>query len=130
MPAFTPKSINDGLAVPVAHTFGPLNKEANVAIFVDRSPANAVGWKKIKHEIVSAKTPGAANRAKIEISDPVLATIDTVLTKVRTSTVQINLNFAQDSTDQERKDAVAYAINWLSNADVKTSIIQLEPFYS
>jgi hypothetical protein len=39
------------------------------------------------------------------------------------------LNFAQDATDQEKKDLVAYVINHLSNATVRPSIYGQEPFY-
>lgn len=130
MPAFTSIAINDGQGTPASHTFAPLSKEASMATFVDRSPANAVGWKKIKHEVISAKSAGAANRVKIDFADPVLATIDGVVQKVRGSSASITFNFAQDATDQERKDLLAYATNWLSNATVKTSVQNIEPFYA
>lgn len=130
MPAFTSIVINDGQGTPVAHTFSPLNKEGGAAYFVDRSPANAVGWLKVKHEIVMGKTPTAANRVKIDFTCPVLATINSVLTKVRMSSSSQVFNFAPDATDQERKDLRAYNQNWLGHASVKTSIETLEPFYA
>lgn len=130
MPAFTSISINDGQSTPVAHSFAPLNKEGSVATFVDRSPANAVGWKKIKHEVVTAKSVSAANRVKIDFIDPVLQTVDGILVKARQSSAQLVFNFAQNSTDQERKDLLAYVANWLNNATVKSSVQNIEPFYA
>lgn len=129
MPTFTSLTVNDGQTTPVAHTFAPLSREGGVATFVDRSPAIAAGWKRIKHEVVSAQQTGAANRVKITAEDPVVATVDAQLKVVRRSTASINLNFAQDATDQERKDLVAYCINYLSNTTVKNGIIAIEPWF-
>lgn len=129
MPTFASLTVNDGQGTPVAHTFAPLQKEGGVATFVDRSPLIAPGWKSIKHEVVSAQQAGASNRVKVAFSDPVVGTVDGQLTVVRKSTANVNLNFAQDATDQERKDMIAYVINYLSNVTVKNGAIALEPWY-
>lgn len=130
MPNFTSITINDGQTTPVGHVFAPLNKDGTTAYFVDRSPVNSVGWKTIKHEVVPAKSPKAANRTLIRITDPVLGTVDGQTVKMRSASVDMAFNFPVDATEQEKKDCIAYAINWLSNASVKLSIQNQETFYS
>jgi hypothetical protein len=60
---------------------------------------------------------------------PTVATVSGVDTVVRFSSAQVILNFAPDSLLQERKDLLAYVANQLANANVKTSVQNLEPFY-
>jgi hypothetical protein len=60
---------------------------------------------------------------------PTVVTVSGVDTVVRFSSAQVILNIAPDSSLQERKDLLAYVANQLANANVKTSVQNLEPFY-
>jgi hypothetical protein len=48
---------------------------------------------------------------------------------VRYSSAQVNLNIHPDATLQERKDLLAYLVNFFQNSTVKTSVENIEPFY-
>lgn len=129
MPTFTSQTVNDGQGTPVAHTFAPLMKDGQVATFADRSPAIAAAWKKITHEVTNPKSSTAALRVKIGFNDPQAATVDGSLKVVRNSSAQVVFNFAQDATDQDKKDLVAYTLNYMGNATVKAGIIAGEPWF-
>lgn len=129
MPAIAALSINDGAATPVAHTFAPVTTNGATSKHADRAPLIPAGYLTIQQEVREAKAAGQAHRIIIGFSLPVLATVDGSLTRVRLSSAQVVFNFAQDSTEQERKDALAYVTNYLSNATVKTSVQNIEPFY-
>lgn len=129
MPAIASLVINDGQTTPVAHTFAPVTTDGAEAKYADRAPALPIGYLQISHEVRQPASSTAAYRVITGFNFPVLATINSVLTKVRNSSAQVVFNFAQDSTDQERKDALAYVSNFLANSTVKTSIQNVEPFY-
>jgi hypothetical protein len=63
------------------------------------------------------------------IHNPTEATVDGSVVVVRYQAGSLTLNFAPDSTAQERLDTIAYVRNFLSDATVKTSVQNLEPFY-
>lgn len=129
MPAIAALTINDGATTPVAHTFAPVTTNGSTAKWADRSAATPAGFTTITEEIREARSSGAAHRVIVGFNFPILALVDGSQTKVRNNSGQVVLNFAQDSTDQERKDALAYVSNFLANATVKTSIQNIEPFY-
>lgn len=130
MPSYTAYTINDGQATPVAHSFGPSGeKDGGSASFVDRSPVISALWKKITHVARMATSANAANRVQISILDPVGGTVDGQTVKIGQNLAKMEFNFRQNATDQEKKDLVAYASNWLGHATVKDGIIKTEPFY-
>lgn len=129
MPAIATLAINDGAATPVAHQFVPVTTDGSTARWADKLAALPIGYNVITDEVRQPGNATAAYRRLVGFSFPVLATVNGVSTKVRTSSAQVIFNFAQDSTDQERKDAVAFVSNFLSNATVKPAIQNIEPFY-
>lgn len=130
MPAYTSYNVNDGQTTPVAHAFAPSGeKDGNTASFFDRSPTISAAWKKIVHTARMATSANAANRVLISITDPVSGTVDGQTVKIGQNSAKIEFNFRQNALDQEKKDIVAYTINWLSNATVKDGVIKVEPFY-
>jgi len=127
MTAIATLSLND--AVPVAHSYVPVSTNGSVARYADKVSGVPIGYSTISYEMREPKTATAAYRVLIGFNFPVLATIDGVLTKVRNSSAQVILNLAPDSTAQERKDALAIVTSHLSNATVKSSVENVEPFY-
>lgn len=129
MPAIAALTINDGLGVPVAHTFSPVSTDGSKAQWADRSPSVPAGFRLISQEVL----PPSGNRSTYKVTwgfmFPVLATVDGTDVVVRYTAVSISANFHPNSTLQERKDAMAYVGNTLANAAVKTSVENLEPHY-
>jgi hypothetical protein len=129
MPAIAALTINDGLAVPVAHTFNPVTTDGSKASFADRSPTIPAGFRQISHEVL----PPSGNRTTHKITagymNPTVATVNGVDAVVRYSSAQVILNIHPEATLQERKDLLAYVANSLGLASWKTSIENLEPFY-
>lgn len=129
MPAIASLSINDGLASPVAHTFAPQSTTGSKAQWADRSPTIPAGYRTISHEVAEPSGTRTVTRVTAGYMVPVVATIDGSDTVVRYNSAQVILNVNPASTLQERKDLLAYVVNFLSNATVKTSVENLEPFY-
>lgn len=129
MPAIAALSINDGQSTPVAHTFNPTTTDGSRAEFADRSPTIASGFRKFSHEITAPNGQRTTYKIAMGWMIPVVATVNGVDQVVRYSSAQLVLNAHPDSTAQERKDLLAYVVNAASNASVKTSVENIEPFY-
>lgn len=129
MPAIANLTINDGQAAPAAHTFSVVGTTGTKATWADKAGGIPTGYAKLTNEVREAKSSNGAHSVIFGFELPVMATVNGVSTRVRVSSAQVRFNYAQDSTDQERKDAVAYVINALSLASVKTAAINIEPHY-
>ncbi len=129
MPAIAAIAINDGAASPVSHTFNVVSTDGARGKWADRSPGIPTGFLTISHEVRNASSPSAAERIIMGFNVPVMATADGVTSVVRNSSAQVTLNLSPSSTEQERKDLLAYVANFLANASVKTSVQNIEPFY-
>lgn len=129
MPAIAALTINDGQTTPVAHTFAVVTSNGAKSQFADKISGVPAGYTKLTHEVREAKSATGAHSVIISYEMPTTATVNGVLTRVRVSSAQVRLNFAQDSTDQERKDLTAYVVNGLGNATVKPTLYNIEPFY-
>lgn len=129
MPAIAALSINDGQTTPVAHSFNPVTTDGAAAKWADRSPTIPSGYRTISHEVLPPSGQRTVNRITLGFMIPVVATVNGVDTVVRYSSGQVILNIHPDSLLQERKDLLAYMANTLANANVKTSVENIEPFY-
>lgn len=129
MPAIAALTIADGQATPVNHTFSVNTTDGAKATWTDRVSGIPTGYTRFDYEVREAKQASGAHSVIISLLMPTLADIDGVMTRVRVSSASLRLNFAQDSTDAERKDLAAYATNFLNNASVKAAIPNIEPFY-
>jgi hypothetical protein len=129
MPALKSIIVNDGQATPAAHTFGVVSQQGSRTDWVERSAGTPAGFYTLNHEVRKPSSPSGAHQVRIGIGIPVTATVDGALKVVRTSSAQVVFNLSNESTLQERKDLLAYITNLLSDADVKTTVQNVEPFY-
>jgi len=129
MPAIAALTINDGAATPVARTFAVQGTTGQKATWLEKTAGVSIGYIKLTDEYREAKSSTGANSRLMGYELPTVATVNGVTTRVRVSSAQVRLNFAQDATDQEKKDLVAYVINHLSNATVRPAVYNQEPFY-
>lgn len=129
MPAIATMAINDGQGAPVSHNFDPVTTDGSLAKWADRSPSIPAGYRTISHEVLPPSGGRTAHKITIGHYMPTVVTVNGVDTVVRFSSAQVVLNIAPDSSLQERKDLLAYVANQLANANVKTSVQNLEPFY-
>lgn len=129
MPAIANIVLKDAATTPVSHTFAPANAAGSGAEWADRSPGIASAYPVLSHQVRKASQPAAANRILMGLNVPVTAVVDGVTKVVRNSSLSIAINCAQDSTEQERKDLIAYAQDLLANASVKQTVQNIEPFY-
>lgn len=129
MPAIAALSINDGQATPAAHTFAVVGTTGQKAVWADKTGGIPVGYVKLTQEVREAKSSTGAHSVIFGYELPTVSTVSGVNTRARVSSAQVRFNFAQDSTDQERKDLVAYVINSLSNASVRPSVYNIEGHY-
>lgn len=129
MPQIAALTIADGLATPANHTFAVVTTTGAKATWADKSAGIPAGYTKITHEVREATSKTGAHRVILGYEMPTMGTVNGLSQRVRVSSAQVVLNFAQDSTDQERKDLTAYVVNSMSNATVKPAIPAIEPFY-
>lgn len=129
MPAIAALSINDGQASPVAHSFAPVTTDGSLAKWADRSPTIPSGFRTISYEVSPPAGTRTTNKLQMGLMNPTVATVSSVDQVVRYSSAQVTLNIHPDATLQERKDLLAYLVNFFTNATVKTSVENIEPFY-
>lgn len=129
MPAIAALSINDGQATPAAHTFAVQGTTGLKATWLEKSAGVSAGYLRLTDEYREAKSSTGAHSRLLGLEFPTMATVNGVNTRVRVSSAQVRFNFAQDATDQEKKDIVAYVTNFLSNATEKPAIYNQEPWY-
>lgn len=129
MPAISTLTINDGQTVPVAHTYSPVSTSGAHAYWADRSPSSPAGYLKIDHNVENPNGKSSMYRISLGTGQPVLGTVDGTSVVVRTSSASVVFNIHPDSTLAERGDLFAYVKNLLANADIKTSVMNIEPFY-
>lgn len=138
MPAIGNLTINDGAATPVAHTFAPVGVDGSLATYADRVGGIPVGYGKIT---VNLREPsnGASGVYKatvkilvptLEQTSPSTATgIQPAPTVAFTTAVHMDFLLPARSSQQNRKDALAYAKNLLANAVVDNVVTNLENVY-
>jgi len=129
MPAIAALSINDGQTTPVAHSFAPVTTDGSTAKWADRSPSIPAGFRTISYEVAPPSGSRTTNKLQAGLMNPTVATVNSVDQVVRYSSAQVTLNIHPDSTLQERKDLLAFIVNFFSNATVKSSVENIEPFY-
>lgn len=129
MPAIAALSINDGQTTPAAHSFAPVTTDGSTAKWADRSPSIPAGFRTISYEVVGPSGSRTTNKLQMGLMTPTVALVNSVDQVVRYSSAQVTLNIHPDATLQERKDLLAYLVNFFQNATVKTSVENIEPFY-
>lgn len=148
MPALAALTINDGLATPVAHTFGPYRiDEKQVVTWFDRISGVGIGFNRLTFSIRAPNggiSAGSSSDAKTRVYKAVL-TIDVPKlesTSAATGTgiapaptvayvhaVRLEFLLPERGALADRKDLIAYVKNALSNASVNTALETLENFY-
>lgn len=140
MPALAALTINDGKATPVAHTFSPVRiDEKGVASFYDRSGGIAIGFPRIAISLREPVEPVKAGlmsdpkkrnyRCVITADVPTLDAIASVPTVAYVHSSRLELNMPERGTLADRNDLIAYNVNGLGNATVKSVIQNLEAFF-
>lgn len=107
MPQLQNLVLTDRAATPVAHTFAPRSKDGGVAV-VAESTGVPIGDPKFT--LSTTKTAGGRFKTVMKLSIPVVQTqtVNGVSTPVvvRTAYVDATFSFGNNSSLQERKDAV------------------------
>jgi hypothetical protein len=132
MSARTNLVINDRATTPVAHTFSPDGTDVNgVHLFSEKTAVPAgnprvgikLGKKTNRYEpTVSVVVPIVQTQVINGVSSPVV---------VRTARARLDFTFDSLSTDQERKDVVAFMANTLaaSQTQVNDLLVGLSDIY-
>lgn len=138
MPAIAEIYLNDGQATPVAHSFAPVNIDAQgVAKLADRSGGIALGFPVIS---LSLRNPSAGNRnyklsarvlvPTLEVTSPSTSTgIQPAPTKAYDCLASIEFVMPERATLQERKNLQAYVANLLTDSTFTVMVENLETIY-
>lgn len=129
MPTIIDLTIKDGAATPVDHVFSVETTNGRQASWNERSAPSPAGYLTLNHEVRKPTSAGAAGRVLISGYFPKMEVVNGINTVTRFSSVKAELNFPILATEQERADALAYLVNFLNQASVKTSVLKMQPFY-
>lgn len=124
MPTFGTITINDGATTPVAHNFSPVGIAGDVAKYADRVGGISVGYPVVT---VSSTAPSKTSRlykARIKVVLPVLENSTGTAsngfapapTKAYDLIADMTFLLPERSTQQNRKDLLAFAKNLLAHA--------------
>jgi len=122
MPSYTNITINDREDTPVAHVFEPHAKEP-VPTFMEYGDT-LVGNNTLT---ISARESNGKRRIRMDLKMPTVQTqndngiTDPVV--VRWAIAQVNFTFDEDSTEQERENAVGMIANALSASQTDLSAV-------
>jgi hypothetical protein len=127
-------TLADGQATPVSHTFGVGTVQGSQdqletkATWYERNASILSGYFRLTHAIRQPASSKQSARLIATLSVPVVTTVNGVPTVVRTSSLKLECNFAQDSTAQERWDMISYLLSFAGKTEFKTSVQNMEPF--
>jgi hypothetical protein len=127
MPAISSLTLNDGQVSPVAHTFAVGTTDGTQAKWLEKSAGSSLGYVALTYSARYSKSPTGADIVEIGLVQPTISETDDVISLARRSSSSVRFNFAQTATDQEKKDHVAYMINFLTA--YKAYIAAVEPAY-
>lgn len=129
MPAIAAISINDGKATPVAHVFSPVTTDGSTAEWANRAASMPQGFEGLKVNVRKPQSPTGAYRIDIEMSFPVLATVNGVETVVRTSKFTGTYYSSAIGPEADRKDHRVLLSNLFGSSAMASIIEKLEPAY-
>jgi len=129
MPAVDNLTVNDGAATPVAVTFHPESVSGGNATFRDDRNGISALMPRIIVQFSPASANRPSNRVSFRVNYPVKKTVDGVemLDKILRS--ETNFVLPDGATTQERKDLLAFHVNALSNALIKSVVEDVLPIY-
>lgn len=131
MANLAPLVINDGTTpTPVAHTFSVASNSGGKSMWADRSSTTLIGNALIRHEYKSPTNPNEAHRILVSFTKPIEYISDGVTKVDHVNSFTFAVNASQAASAQERKDLYAYLKNLINDASFKSSIENMEPFWS
>lgn len=137
MPAFTALTINDGLAVPVAHTFAQKTLIGTEATYVDRVGGITVGYPAVVVNSMPPTKTSRLSKVRLKVVMPVLEVVNASTyngitpapTKAYDLTFDAMFFLPERCTIAQRKDILAFAKNLLANALVTSLVETQETIY-
>lgn len=137
MPAFSPLTINDGQATPIAHTFAQKTLIGTEATFVDRVSGITVAYPQITVNSMPPTKTSKLTKIRMKIAMPVMEVVTASTyngitpapTKAYDLTFDCMFFLPERCTLAQRKDILAYARNLLSNAFTATLVENQETIY-
>lgn len=116
MSAFGNITIQNGVAAD--KTFATEDIAQGVVSWVDRSAGFSLGFVRLLSSLTFGKKAGTVNRARFDVEYPVVATVNSVPTVVRTLRAQVTYILPDGCSDAERKDLHAFVLNGLANNQI------------
>lgn len=143
MPAVIDLVVNDGLGVPVARTFIPIEQVEGVWNYENQLGINPLGFRRITLSLTRPKggaqgTSSSSRNArfKAQIHLPVLETLgnnSSGLTPAPTiaykPALMIESILPERSTVADRTDLLAFAVNLLGTTTVRAMVLNLQPVF-
>ena len=124
-----PLTINDGSATPVAKSFAPERVGSELSIFSERTPAVSAGFTRLSVGLSAANAKRPTNRVEVELSLPVLSTVNGVSTVAYTGRFKGYFVIPDQMTAGERANLHAFVANGLANNQIRAIVKDLDPLY-
>lgn len=129
MPAIANIALVDAKGTPVTHTFAPVSAYDDTGKLANRAASIPAGYETLQLELRQPTSSSAAYRMIGKMSFPTVQTVDGVDTVTKVSSLSFQINFAQTSSSQDRKDIVKMLSGLFTNTLVVTMADNLEPLY-
>lgn len=133
MAQIAPVILADGQATPANKTFIPQTPQQGTSpsVWYEKSSGSLVTYRKLQASVV--QNANQVTKVRFTISDPIPASMsaacctDGMPLVAYTDLVSIEFSLPKSSTIANRKDILAYAKNFLSNAVATSAVVDLEP---
>lgn len=129
MPQAANLVINDGQTTPVATTFAVEQATPTLSSFADRQAGIAAGFRRLKLSNQFATGKQTVNRSRLTIECPVLSTVNGASIVAYICRASLEFIFPDVATDADRKNTFAFVKNALANANVTSTLRDLDPQY-
>lgn len=137
MAAIATLVLADGATTPVNHNFDPVNISGDIAKWSDRAGGIALGYPTITQSLRNPSATSRNYRLQIKVVTPVLEVtspststgIQPAPTKAYDLLANIEFVLPERSTQQQRKDVLAFVKNMLANAVVTNAVNNFESVY-
>lgn len=129
MPAIGNIAINDGKGSPQTHTFAPVSTDGSKGDLANRSASIPQGYETLDVKVTKPGSSTGAYRIDVNMTFPVVASVNGVDVVVRTSKFVATLYETAAGPEADRKDHRVLIANLFQNALITQVIEKLEPLY-
>lgn len=128
MPSFTPLSLNDGQATPVAHTFSPVSLVGGLGAWYDRTTGVIASQPYVTAKTTRANGASGLTRQGYTVNVPLYD--DATGKVIGTAAATVEYRIPANATLQQRKDVFAYVSDLTASDMVEAMVTNVEGLFA